>query len=277
MFEIFKSGGPVMYPLLACSIIVLTVIIERMLFWIRIDMNRSESMVIDVLDLCRKGDWEAVRLKTTRSKDYVIRILVTGILHREFSMTKAMESLAADEIRRMQQFMSIIDTMITVSPLLGILGTVTGVINSFDAIGSSGIEHPQMITAGLAEALITTAAGLIIAIFSVFPYNYFNSRIESATLNIERYATSLEIVYEKLMMADSVLSNQRARNESSRYPEKKGQNRGDSPDGCRFPGSGLFHLFHAVDVCSPEPSGDPAGLGNGRNRSEANAVGNGPQ
>ena len=197
-----------MYPLLACSIIVLTVIIERMLFWIRIDMNRSEPMIIDVLDLCRKGDWEAVRLKTTRSKDYVIRILVTGILHREFSMTKAMESLAADEIRRMQQFMSIIDTMITVSPLLGILGTVTGVINSFDAIGSSGIEHPQMITAGLAEALITTAAGLIIAIFSVFPYNYFNSRIESATLNIERYATSLEIVYEKLMMADSALKSE---------------------------------------------------------------------
>ena len=192
-----------MYPLLACSIIVLTVIIERMLFWIRVDMNRSEPMVIDVLDLCRQGDWEAVRLKSIRSKDYVIRILVTGILHREFSMTKAMESLAADEIRRMQQFMSIIDTMITVSPLLGILGTVTGVISSFDAIGSSGIEHPRMITAGLAEALITTAAGLIIAIFSVFPYNYFNSRIEGAILNIERYATSLEIVYEKLMTSDS--------------------------------------------------------------------------
>ena len=118
-------------------------------------------------------------------------------------MTKAMESLAADEIRRMQQFMTTMDTMITVSPLLGILGTVTGIITSFEAIGSSGIDHPQMITAGLAEALITTAAGLIIAIFSLFPYNYFNSRIESATLNIERYATSLEIVYEKLMMSDS--------------------------------------------------------------------------
>jgi biopolymer transport protein ExbB len=203
MYEIFKSGGPVMYPLLACSIIVLTVIIERMLFWIRLDMNRSQPMVIEILDLCRKGDWEAVRLKTMNSRDYVIRILVTGILHREFSMTKAMESLAADEIRHMQQFMSTMDTMITVSPLLGILGTVTGIITSFEAIGSSGIDHPQLITAGLAEALITTAAGLIIAIFSLFPYNYFNSRIERATLNIERYATSLEIVYEKLMMTDS--------------------------------------------------------------------------
>ena len=80
MIKIFQNGGPVMYPLLVCSIIVLTVIIERMLFWIRIDMSRSQSMVNDVLDLCRKGDWEAVRIKTLHSRDYVIRILVTGIL-----------------------------------------------------------------------------------------------------------------------------------------------------------------------------------------------------
>ena len=192
-----------MYPLLACSIVVLTVIIESIFFCMRIDMRHSQALINDVLDLCRMGDWEAVRLKTRNSKDYIIRILVTGILHREFSMTRAMESLAADEVRKMQQFMNIIDTMITVSPLLGILGTVTGVISSFDAIGSSGIDHPQLITAGLAEALVTTAAGLIIAIFAVFPYNYFNSRIENAVLNIERYATSLEIVYEKLMCPDA--------------------------------------------------------------------------
>jgi biopolymer transport protein ExbB len=143
MFEILKSGGPVMYPLLACSIIVLTVIIERMLFWIRLDMNRSQPLVIEVLDLCRKGDWEAVRLKTMHSKDYIIRILITGILHREFSMTKAMESLAADEIRRMQQFMITMDTMITVSPLLGILGTVTGIIRSHRQFGhrSSPVDY----------------------------------------------------------------------------------------------------------------------------------------
>jgi len=203
MLEMFRSGGPVMYPLLACSIVVLTVIIERLFFWIRIDMHHSQSLINEVLDLCRTGDWEAVRLRTHHSKDYIIRILVTGILHRDFSMTRAMESLAADEVRKMQQFMNFIDTMITVSPLLGILGTVTGVISSFDAIGSSGIDHPQIITAGLAEALVTTAAGLIIAIFAVFPYNYFNSRIENAVLNIERYATSLEIVYEKLMCPDA--------------------------------------------------------------------------
>jgi biopolymer transport protein ExbB len=109
-----------------------------------------------------------------------------------------MESAAAEEIKRMHKYMGVIDTMITVAPLLGIFGTVIGIILSFEALGSAGIEHPQAVTAGIAQALITTAAGLGIAILSVFPYNYFNSRVENAALAIEKYATSLEIVYEKL-------------------------------------------------------------------------------
>jgi biopolymer transport protein ExbB len=113
-------------------------------------------------------------------------------------MAKAMESAAAEEIKRMQKYMTVIDTMITVAPLLGIFGTVIGIIFSFEMLGAAGIEHPQAVTAGIAQALITTAAGLGIAILSVFPYNYFNSRIEKAALDIEKYATSLEIVYEKL-------------------------------------------------------------------------------
>jgi biopolymer transport protein ExbB len=205
MLHIFIAGGPVMYPLLACSIIVMTVIIERIIFWIGMDNNRNKSLVDEVLDLCRTRSWETIRVKTKGSKDYIIRILVTGILHRDFSMAKAMESAAAEEIKRMQKYMAVIDTMITVAPLLGIFGTVIGIILSFEMLGAAGIEHPQAVTAGIAQALITTAAGLGIAILSVFPFNYFNSRIEKAALDIEKYATSLEIVYEKI-------SNNRERN-----------------------------------------------------------------
>ena len=187
-----------MYPLLGCSILALTVILERSFFWIREDMRRNQPLVDDVLMLCQEGAWDTIRKKVQRSKDYVIRILVTGILHRDFSMAKAMESAAADEIRRMQRYMGILDTMITVAPLLGIFGTVIGIIISFELLGSSGIEHPQAVTAGIAQALITTAAGLGIAILSVFPYNYFNSRVSRAALVIEKYATSLEIVYERI-------------------------------------------------------------------------------
>jgi biopolymer transport protein ExbB len=199
MIDIFISGGPVMYPLLACSFIVLTVIIERIFFWIGIGMRRDKPLVDEVLELSRDGDWESVRIKTRNSKDYIIKILITGILHREFSMVKAMESAAAEQIKRMRKYMGVIDTMITVAPLLGIFGTVIGIILSFEALGSAGIENPQVVTAGIAQALITTATGLGIAILSVFPYNYFNSRVEKAALAIEKYATSLEIVYEKLV------------------------------------------------------------------------------
>ena len=199
MVDIFIKGGPVMYPLLGCSILALTVIIERIFFWIREDLRRDQTLVDDVLEFCQKGNWAAVREKVAGSKDFVIRILVSGILHREFSMGKAMETAASDEIKRMRRYLGVLDTMITVAPLLGIFGTVIGIIMSFELLGASGIEHPQAVTAGIAQALITTASGLGIAILSVFPYNYFNSRVENAALAIEKYATSLEIVYEKLV------------------------------------------------------------------------------
>jgi len=187
-----------MYPLLACSILVLTVVIERLFFWASVDFTRNRQLIEDVLELCRQGDWEAVRARVSGSKDFIVRVLVSGILHREFSMTKAMEATAAEEIRNMRRYMGVLDTMITVAPLLGIFGTVIGIISSFEALGSAGIDQPQAVTAGIAQALITTATGLGIAILSVFPYNYFNSKVEKAVLNIEKYATSLEIVYEKL-------------------------------------------------------------------------------
>jgi biopolymer transport protein ExbB len=110
--------------------------------------------------------------------------------------------------------MSVLDTMITVAPLLGIFGTVIGIIISFEILGTTGIENPQAVTAGIAQALITTATGLGIAILSVFPYNYFNSRVENAALAIEKYATSLEIVYEKLIQDSPAQKETRNENPS---------------------------------------------------------------
>lgn len=202
MWHIFDKGGPVMYPLLACSILALSVVIERAIFWLKLGIRRQPLLVDEVLELARQGDWESIRGKTANTKDYIIKILISGILHREFSMIKAMEAAAADQIKHMRRFMGALDTMITVAPLLGIFGTVLGIISSFEILGSAGIEHPQEVTAGIAQALITTAAGLGIAILSVFPYNYFNSRVENAAVQIEKYATSLEIVFEKLTRQD---------------------------------------------------------------------------
>ena len=205
MINLFIKGGPIMYPLLICSIIALTVIIERTIFWIGEDHRRDQALVNEVLSLAERGNWETVRARIGNSKDFIIRILVAGILHREFSIAKAMETAASDELDRMRQYLPILDTIITVSPLLGIFGTVIGIILSFEMLGSAGIEEPQAVTAGIAQALITTASGLGIAILSLFPFNYFNSRVEKAATTIEKYATSLEIVYEKLNQANNTI------------------------------------------------------------------------
>jgi len=208
MINLFIKGGPIMYPLLMCSIIALTVILERTIFWIGEDYRRDQALVNEVLSLAEQGNWETVRARIRNSKDFIIRILVAGILHREFSIAKAMETAASDELDRMRRHLPILDTVITVSPLLGIFGTVIGIILSFEMLGSAGIEEPQAVTAGIAQALITTASGLGIAILSLFPFNYFNSRVEKAATTIEKYATSLEIVYEKLNQANNNLEKE---------------------------------------------------------------------
>jgi len=199
MWEMVVSGGPVMAPLLICSLVALTVVIDRALFWIVLLRRRNPALLDEVMTLCESGDWEAIRRKTAGTRDETVKIIITGILHRDFSMTKAMESAAADQVKRMRRYMGVLDTMITVAPLLGIFGTVTGIIQSFEALGAVGAERPAAVTAGIAQALITTAAGLAIAILSVIPYNFFDSLCEQAALRIEKYATSLEIVYEKLV------------------------------------------------------------------------------
>ncbi len=198
MLEIFLKGGVVMYPLLACSVCVLTIIIERAVFWLILNRRHNPRLITKVLETCQLGDWELVRKKTVGSKDYAIRVLVSGIVHRKFSMTKAMEVAAIQEIMKMRRGIGILDTMITVAPLLGILGTVIGIILSFKMLAIEGIDNPQAVTGGIAQALITTAAGLSIAILAVIPFNYFNVKVEQAVQTMEQYATSLEIVYEKL-------------------------------------------------------------------------------
>jgi len=198
MYEMLQNGGPVMWPLLACSIAVLTVIIERLWFWIALERQRNRALMDEVLVLAETGEWDLIRKKTSGCMDHIVRVLVVGILHREYDMGRAMEAEADQVVQRMNRYMPELDTMITVAPLLGIFGTVLGIISSFEMLGTSGIADPKLVTSGIAQALITTAAGLGISILAVIPYNYFNTRIAQAIHVMEKYATSLEVVYEKI-------------------------------------------------------------------------------
>ena len=198
MINYFYQGGPVMYPLLFCSLVSLTIVIERGIFWIREKKNRDRKLLERFMSLVEKGDLEEAREVVTDSRDPVVRVLVCGIVHQGFSLKDALRMSADEEIARMRRYLPVLDTMITLSPLLGILGTVTGIIYSFNVMGSSGVENPAMITAGIGQALLTTAFGLAIAIFSLIPYNYFLSTIEKTAQEMEKYGTTLEILFEKV-------------------------------------------------------------------------------
>jgi biopolymer transport protein ExbB len=186
-----------MYPLVVCSIVSVAIIIERVIFWLRMKRISDRTLVFRILEMTEQGDYDAAYEAGKKSTDYIVKMLVNGIAHRNYSLPRALEMSADEALKRMKRYLNILDTIITVAPLLGIFGTVMGIINSFDILGLAQIAQPQLVTKGIAQALITTAAGLAVAIVTVIPFNYFLSRIDHFSKELEKFATSLEITFEK--------------------------------------------------------------------------------
>ncbi|MBN1255556.1 MAG: MotA/TolQ/ExbB proton channel family protein [Deltaproteobacteria bacterium] len=197
MLNFFVRGGPIMYPLLICSLIAVAIIVERIIFWLSAERNRDTLLISDMLQMAAKNQYEKAAQQARGSRDYIARILLEGIVHRNYSLSQALAMGAEEEIKRMRRNLTILDTIITLAPLLGILGTVMGIIDSFHLLGAAGIESPRVVTEGIAQALITTATGLAIAIMTLIPYNYFLSRIKRSTREIEKFASSLELTFER--------------------------------------------------------------------------------
>ena len=122
----------------------------------------------------------------------VMKVLSAGMSH-SFEPAGAMESAAAAEVSAMKRGLTALDTIITLSPLLGLLGTIIGMINSFNIMASAGLGQPHAVTGGVAEALVCTAAGISVAVVTLVPYNYFLARVERETDVIEMTATRLEL------------------------------------------------------------------------------------
>ena len=132
-----------------------------------------------------------------KSLDYISRIVLSGLSHHRQGLRESIEIAAEDEMERMKQGLNILDTIITMAPLLGILGTVLGIIQSFDLLGNSGIEDPKAVTGGIAQALITTAAGLTVALVTLVPFNYFMSKVNRAAKDINKIAARFEAACRK--------------------------------------------------------------------------------
>lgn len=198
MLKLITEGGPLMYPLVACSLISMTLIIERAIFWLRINRNRNKELLHQILELAQKGNFNKAEELSRDSADYIIGIIRKSLSNGNGApVAKTLEIGAYEEVNGMKKYMAALDTIITLAPLLGIAGTVVGIIISFNILGGSITENPKAITGGIAQALITTAAGLIIAIVTLVPYNYFLTRIDKATQNMESYLTNFQMMYEK--------------------------------------------------------------------------------
>lgn len=197
MQEIFIKGGPVMWPLLACSLIAMTFILDRLFFWFRENHRSSDEAFENVLALIERNSSDEARVEASRRKDATSRMVATGLLHRRHGLEEALQMQAQRELDRMKRGLSVLDTIITLAPLLGILGTVTGIIGCFQLLSIGGALDPRAATSGLAEALITTASGLIVSLTTLVPYNIFVSRVARAARYMEHAATQVLVAYRK--------------------------------------------------------------------------------
>jgi biopolymer transport protein ExbB len=192
-FVFLARGGLMMLPLLASSILSLAIIIERWLFWRRLGRHEAGATI---LALVAQGHHkEAVEIAQA-SQHPVACVLHAGLVHAQRNPGMAMEAAAQTELVHLRRFLPALDTIITLAPLLGLLGTITGMISAFGIVSDVGLGQPHAITGGIAEALIATATGLAVAIITLIPYNYFQARAEAMTARIEAEATRLELLLQ---------------------------------------------------------------------------------
>ena len=186
-----------MWPILLASIVALTVVIERLWFIVGESFRRQPQIVGEILARVEKGDVDGAVSIGQTSRDFVARILTYGLAHRDKSVSEALLRASNWELKRYNRGLTILDTIITLAPLLGLLGTVTGMIHSFGLLGASELGAPAAITGGIAEALIATAFGLGVAITALIPFNYLNSRMEESRLEIQDAASHVELNLNK--------------------------------------------------------------------------------
>lgn len=193
MFELVQAGGWLMIPIILCSIIAAAICVER--FWtLRRDQIVPRNLLAQVWNSIKRNEMDNRRLRELRAGSPLGEILAAGISnHRRGreQMKESIEEAAGHVVHELERYLNTLGTIAAITPLLGLLGTVIGMIKVFTAMRLEGVGNAQVLAGGISEALITTAAGLTVAIPSLFFYRFFQRRVDELVISMEQEALKL--------------------------------------------------------------------------------------
>lgn len=197
LVDTFFHGGIIMWPLLALSLFALAVIAERIFWGLSFRRTRDTERLNRIYKTLGQGDRdEAIKLADA-SADPRVRVVAYALDHPETAIEIATQIRSSEELKIARRFLTAMDTIITLAPLLGLLGTVTGIMQSFKFVGGDQDLAVSKVSGGIGEALIATACGLGIAIVTLLPFNIFGSKAEELEEELETVSKNVQLLSEK--------------------------------------------------------------------------------
>lgn len=195
--DTFLHGGIIMWPLLALSLFAVGVVGERIVWWLATNRAYNPKVLLSSYDALASGNRRKALTLAQGSRDPRLRVVAYTLEHPDTSTEVATQVGIAEELRGAQRFQGAMDTIITLAPLLGLLGTVTGIMQSFNFVGGDQDLAVSKVSGGIGEALIATAAGLGIAIFTLIPFNLFGAKAEKLEAELETVGKNVRLLPEK--------------------------------------------------------------------------------
>ena len=194
--DLFIKGGPIMWPILLATLAAVAAVGERVLWWARFNKRRDRARLGEVFAAVQAGDVALALKKCHGTDDPAVKVVEAGLAAYPGGVEEAMQIVATDEVENAAKFLPVMDTLITLAPLLGLLGTVTGIMGSFSAVGGSELAV-EKVTGGIGEALIATAAGLGIAIAMLLPCNYYSRKAARLEVELRQAGTHLQGLFKR--------------------------------------------------------------------------------